>query len=287
MKVSSRDATTVSTLPRASERTGALGAGVVALGVMLAIALVLVAGALRGGRRQGPPPVSDEQIAQRVLDRYFALLNSGDGARFCTEAISSAALAAQHDVGACSAAVSGYVAAVRRRTFAAALQDMHSLFYEVADAVGSHCAPSGPCSSADFAGWAEQSAPGAVVWLSGSDPRLASSSGGKVVAVVDPRRSDRRRITLYYQAPDGRILRASWRTTAGSWQGSVVDTRAGEPFVSRVSVVAAWRLGGAIVADVDITVGTAAPSLQEFRLVEDGGTWRADSWSAAAGALAA
>ncbi|HVP75727.1 MAG TPA: hypothetical protein VMS63_06875 [Gaiellaceae bacterium] len=241
-----------------------------------------LAGLVRLAATPGPAvPVqpSDRQLAQRAVGRYFAFIDQGRGAEFCSEAISGATLDAEGGIYHCATTIDRYVSQIRRRTFAAALTDMHLLFYMVDDGIGSHCLAGRPCPRNLFARWASESASPQIDWRTGSDPRLASSLGARVVAVVDPRRSSPDRITLYYQAPDGRILRASWSTAFGSWRGSVVDTHAGDPFVSHVRVLATRRTGdSSLVATVSMRVGTAAPTVEQFQLVEEGGSWRADSW---------
>ena len=257
-----------------------------AKGLLLGLAAVAAtagaAGVLRLAAAPGPAAPtqpSDRQIARRAVGRYFAFIDEGRGTEFCAGAISAATLEAEGGIYNCATAIDGYVKQIRRRTFASALADMHVLFYMVDDGIGSHCATGRPCPRALYGRWADESASPGVAWRTSSDPRLASSVGGKIVAVVDPRRSSPDRITLYYQAPDGRILRASWSTTFGSWHGSVVDTHAGDPFISHVEVLGARRTtGGSIVADVRLRIGTAAPTVEQFRLVNEDGSWRADSW---------
>jgi hypothetical protein len=258
----------------------------VALG-MLAVAVV-AAGVLaptlygRGPRRRpAAPRPTDRQIAQHTVSRYFSLLNGGQGSQFCSQAITPTTLAAEGDIYACATDISGYVKRLERKTYDATLQDMHYLFYMVADGIVLHCRTAHPCPSSRYGRWANEISPGEVDWRTGTDPRLASSMGKKVRAVVDPTASTPQRITLYYQAWDGRILRASWSTEPFGWQGSVVDTHAGVPFISHVRVLGTSRRGPAtIVARVSIRTGTGPPTMEEFRLVRQHGRWRADTWHA-------
>jgi len=227
---------------------------------------------------------SDAQIAQQTVERYFRLLDEGRGAEFCSGAITAETLQVEGGIYRCAATISGYVRNIERRSFAATLQDLHDLFMMVSDGIGLHCQPGKRCPSSLYGRWASENAGGEVDWRTADDPRLASSTGTKVVAVVDPRHSSPSWITLYYQAWDGRILRASWSTELGRWKGSVVDTHAGVPFVSDVQLVDVTRVGPrSMVAHLTIRIGTRPPELQEFRLVREYGTWRADSWRPVAG----
>lgn len=252
--------------------------------VLAAAALVagVVAPTLYG---RGPMPATraapptDRQIAERTLSRYFALLNEGRGSEFCSRAITSTTLEAEGGIYSCAPNISGYVKRLERESYSATLQDLHYLFYMVADGINLHCRGARPCPSSKYGRWANLSSPGEVDWLTGSNPSLASSTGAKVRAVVDPLESNPARITLYYQAWDGRILRASWSTKPFGWHGSVVDTHAGVPFISDLRVVSTSRRGpGTIVARVSIRTGTRPPTLEEFRLVRENDRWRADTW---------
>ncbi len=255
-------------------------------GLLLGLAALAVAAGVAGLVRLAAAPgaavpvqPSDRQMAQRAVGRYFAFIDQGRGTEFCSEAISAATLDADGGIYNCATAIDGYVKRIQRQTFAAALTDMHVLFYMVDDGIGSHCWTGQPCPRNLYGRWAGESASPGVGWRTSSDPRLASSIGTKIVAVVDPRLSSPDRITLYYQASDGRILRASWSTAFGSWRGSVVDTHAGDPFISHVRVLATRRTSDAsLVALVSMRVGTAAPTVEQFQLVDEDGSWRADSW---------
>jgi hypothetical protein len=254
--------------------------------------VVTVAGGRRNGRgRRARPPrhgrplgrrarrPGETQLAQRTLSRYFALIDAGRGADFCSTAITSATLAAGGGVYRCAAKIDAYVRRIHRTTFPAAVLDLEALFYEVDDGSESHCTPGGACPRSRYVVWAREAADTGVSWKAGSDPHLARSVDGRVVAVVDPARSSPSWITLYYQAPDGRILRASWSTARGSWRGSVVDTHAGWPFISHVRVLATRRLpDGSLSAFASARIGTADPVLERFRLVREGGRLRADTW---------
>jgi hypothetical protein len=253
--------------------------------VLLAAAAVVagvLAPTLYGGRRVHPralAPPTDRQIAQRAVSRYFSLLNEGRGPEFCSEAITSTTLAAQGGIYACAPNISGYVKRLERQTYSATLQDLHYLFYMVADGIVLHCRAAHPCPSSLYGRWANLTSPGEVEWRTSTDPNLASSMGARVRAVVDPLQSTPARITLYYQAWDGRILKASWSTKPFGWHGSVVDTHAGVPFISGIHVVGTSRRGpDTLVARVSIRTGTGPPALEEFRLVYEGGRWRADTW---------
>jgi len=221
---------------------------------------------------------SDLRQAQRAVSRYFTSMDEGHGLAFCATAISAAALEAQGGIDRCVAKMDRYVSGIRRRALPAAILDLQALFYMVSSGVTTHCDGAGSCPVARYGLWARAfTAPG-VTWRIGTDPRLASTIGADVVAVVDPRASSPNWITLYYQVPDGRILRASWSTTPGSWRGSVVDTHAGEPFVSGWRVLAARTLpDGSIDATVSMRVGTT-PTVERFRLVRENGALRADGW---------
>jgi hypothetical protein len=263
---------------------GRLGAARAALVVLAASAVAagVVAPALYGGGRTHATAAvrpTDRQIAERTLTRYFSLLNEGRGSEFCSQAITATTLAAEGGIYACAPNISAYVKRLERRTYGATLQDLHYLFYMVADGIVLHCRGAHPCPSSKYGLWANLVSPGEVDWRTGSDPGLASSMGAKVRAVVDPLESTPARITLYYQAWDGRILRASWSTKPFGWHGSVVDTHAGVPFISGVRVVSTTRRGpDTIVARVSMRTGTGRPALEEFRLVRVGGLWRADTW---------
>jgi len=247
-----------------------------------------VAGAVRLDAPARLHPPTADQIARLTVGRYFTLMNEGRGADFCGEVISSATLDAEGGVYHCAPNIDGYVKRIRRQSFASAVTDLHALFYMVADGIASHCATGRRCPRSRYGGWAGESAPPGVAWRTSSDPRLASTTGNEIVAVVDPRRSSPSWITLYYQAADGQILRASWSTATGSWRGSVVDTHEGRSFISGVQVLSAQRAAdGSIVADVGIRVGTAPATVERFRLVREGGTWRADTWTDVTSALVA
>ena len=224
------------------------------------------------------------ETAQLSIARYFRLLDEGRGAEFCAEAISAAALHVHGGLYRCAADMSAYVRRLEQRSYAATLQDLHTLFMMVSDGIGIHCLQTRRCPSSSYGRWAKEQAPARVEWRTGADPGLASSVGSHVIAVVDPRHSSPSRITLYYQAWDGRILRASWSTEAGSWNGSVVDTHAGVPFISHVRVLSAVRTGPRrLDARVEIRVGSGPLEQQVFRLVREGSRWRADSWGRVAG----
>jgi len=266
-----------------------------AKGLLLGLAVLAAAAAVAGlARLASAPgtarvrPSGDRLIAQRAVGRYFAFIDEGRGTEFCAEAISSATLEAGGGIYNCATAIDTYVKRIRRAAFPAAVTDMRVLFYMVSDGIGSHCSASRPCPRDRYARWARAFASPGVVWRTGSDPGLASTVGTRIVAVVDPRDTGPDWITLYYQASDGRIFRASWSTTPGSWHGSVVDTHAGDPFISHVHVLATHRTSdGSLVAIVSMRVGTAAPTVEQFRLVNEDGSWRADSWADVTAALAA
>jgi hypothetical protein len=245
----------------------------------LAAALVLAGGLGPAASASGPAAPSALRQAQLAVSRYFTSMDEGRGLAFCTTAISTAAREAEGGTARCVARMDGYVAGIRRRALPAAILDLKALFYMVSSGITTHCTGGGSCPVARYGLWAREfTAPG-VTWRTGSNPRLASTVGPDVVAVVDPARSSSAWLTLYYQAPDGRILRASWSTTPGSWRGSVVDTHAGQPFVSSVRVLAAHALpDGSIDAAVSLRVGTT-PTVERFRLVRENGTLRADSWT--------
>lgn len=235
----------------------------------------------RAGHAAAP---SDAQIARRTIARYFRFLDEGRGAEFCSQAISAATLRAQGGLYRCAAKMSGYVRGLERQSFGATLQNLHILFSMVSDGIGIHCDLTGPCPSSRYGRWAQQSAPNSVRWRTAVDPRLATSTSTKVVAVVDPLQSSPSWITLYYQAWDGRILRASWSTETGSWKGSVVDTHTGTPFVSLLGTANVSRSGPqTMVVHARIRVGTEPSQLEEFRLVQEGTGWRADTWRTVAG----
>ena len=262
-----------------------------AIGLAALAAAAGVAGLVRLAAAPGAPASvqpTDREVAQRAVGRYFALIDEGRGTEFCSAAITSATLDAEGGVYNCATSIDGYVKRIERQTFGAALTDMHLLFYMVNDGIGSHCWSGRPCPRRLYGRWASESASPGIDWRTSSDPRLASSIGAKIVAVVDPRLSSPSRITLYYQASDGRILRASWSTVYGSWRGSVVDTHAGQPFISHVHVLATERTSDtSLVAVVSVRIGTAAPTVEQFQLVEEGGGWRADSWTNVTAALSA
>ena len=225
-------------------------------------------------------------IAQSTVGRYFAQLDEGRGAAFCGGSLTAATLAAEGGIHRCIANIDGYVKRVEHAGYPAALLDMEALFYDVADGVESHCPGRSACPSSSFGRWANEAAQNFEVWRTGSDPRRASNAGRTVV--VDPAGSNTHWITLYYQAVDGRIFKARWSTVYGSWRGSVVDTHAGPPWISRVAVTSARLLAdGSIRADVAFTVGTAPRSFEDFRLVREGGAWRADTWKTKSGGVAA
>jgi hypothetical protein len=246
--------------------------------LLAAAALGLLAA---GGAAGGPP--TDLRVAQQTVGRYFALLDASRGSAFCGESITSATVRAAGGIYNCAASIDGYVRKVERQRYATALENMHYLFSMLSDGITTYCRPGIRCPSSQFARWASKTYPGTVRWRTSTNPRLASSVGSRVVAVVDPR-SSTRWITLYFQASDGRIFRASWSTTFGSWQGSVRDTHAGKPFISDVHVVSAVRIGpDTILARVGLRIGTLPRSYEEFRLVREGGRWRADTWTTAGG----
>lgn len=233
----------------------------------------------------GPKPAhataqpTARQIAQHTLTRYFALLDQGRGSEFCSEAITSATLEAEGGLYACTTNISHYVERLERESYSATLQDMHYLFYLVANGIVLHCRTAQPCPASQYGRWANLVSPGEVNWRIGTNPSLASSMGAKVRVVVDPTASNPDWITLYYQAWDGRILKASWSTKLFGWRGSVVDTHAGVPFISDIQVVGTSRRGpDSIVARVMMRTGTSPPRLEEFHLVFENGRWRADTW---------
>jgi hypothetical protein len=218
------------------------------------------------------------------VNRYFARLNGGRGAAFCTGSITSTTLRAEGGLARCTASIDGYVNRLRKQTYALTLQSMHYLFTMVSGGISLHCTGTDACPSWAYGTWASELYSDEVVWVTSSDAGLASSLGRKVVAVVDPRASNPSWITLYFQAWDGRILRASWSTRPGSWRGSVVDTHAGGPFVSHVHVVATQRTApDTIVALVSLRVGTSPRTWESFHLVHENGAWRADTWRQVAG----
>jgi hypothetical protein len=219
------------------------------------------------------------QDAQAAVSRYFALIDDGRGTDFCYTAITSDVLEAQGGLFRCAKSIDTYVTTIRRRSYPTTLLEMKTLFYMVSDGITTHCAPDAACPRARFGAWAAEAGAPGVTWRTSSDPATATTLGDKVVAVVDPIRSSAKWITLYYQATDGRILRARWSTKPGSWNGSVVDTHAGTPFISGVRVVAtSTQPDGSIDAWVRLRVGTAPVSVEQFHLVREGGTLRADSW---------
>ena len=280
------------TLQRAGRRHRRVSLRVKAGHLLAALAVAAgVGGLVRLAAAPGAPESAqptDLQIAQRAVGRYFAFIDEGRGTEFCSTAITSAALDAEGGIYGCAPSIDGYVKRIQRQTFGAALTDMHLLFYMVNDGIGSHCWSGRPCPRRLYGRWASESASPGVDWRTSSDPRLASTIGTKIVAVVDPRLSSPSRITLYYQASDGRILRASWSTAYGSWRGSVVDTHAGQPFISHVHVLATERTSDtSLVADVSMRIGTGAPTVERFQLVEESGSWRADSWTNITPALTA
>ena len=231
-----------------------------------------------GARPVHAAPPSDLQRAQRAVNRYFTAMNEGDGLAFCGTAVSAAVRESEGGIYHCVAKMDGYVAGIRKRALPAAVFDLQALFSMVSNGITTHCGLAGSCPVDRFALWATEFAGPGVTWRMGTDPRLASSVGSDVVAVVDPALSSAKWITLYYQAPDGQILRASWSTAPGSWRGSVVDTHAGRPLLSDVHVLAARAMrDGSIDATVSLRVGTA-PTVEQFRLVVQNGMLRADSW---------
>lgn len=249
------------------------------------VGFVAVAGRSHASRPAAP---TDRQIAQRAVGTYFARLDGGRGDAFCAHSITSTTLRAEGGLGRCTASIDGYVKRMQRQSYALTLQSMHYLFTMLSDGINLHCIGTTPCQSWHYGTWASESYPDEVVWVTSTDPSLASSLGPRVVAVVDPRASSPRRLTLYYQAWDGRILRASWSTELGSWRGSVVDTHAGGPFISRVRVVTARRTApNTMVALVSLRVGTSPRSWESFRLAREDGIWRADAWRRVAGPPAA
>jgi hypothetical protein len=232
-------------------------------------------------RAHAVAPPTTRQIAQHALTSYFALLNGGRGAEFCSEAITPATLQAEGGLYACAANITQYVKRLEQESYSATLQDMHYLFYMVADGITLHCKAPRPCPASQYGRWANLVSAGEVDWRTGTDPTAASSMGAKVRAVIDPSASNPHWITLYYQAWDGRILKASWSTKPFGWRGSVVDTHAGLPFISGVQVVGTSRRGPrSIVARVMLRTGTGPRRLEEFHLVLQDGRWRADSWQA-------
>jgi hypothetical protein len=247
-----------------------------------AAALALLAGASRGAAHAAPAPPTDRQVAQRTISRYIGFLDSGRGAAFCNDSITATTLRAEGGADRCMATIDGYVKRVEQQGWAQALQSMHYLFMQLSDGIVSNCATGRACPSSEFGRWAMKTYPGEVDWLTGTNPSLASSTGAKVVAVVDPTASSRRRITLYYQAWDGRIFRASWSTTLGSWRGSVVDTHRGTPFLSNIRVLHTTRTGDELIADVGMTIGTLTRT-EVFALVREAGSWRVDTWHPLAG----
>jgi len=252
-------------------------------GRALAAAFVVAATALGalGSTASAATPAGPSELrqAQLAVNRYFGSMDEGRGLAFCTTAISTAAREAEGGIARCAAKMDGYVAGIRRRALPAAIADLQALFYMVSSGITTHCTGAAPCPVARYGRWAREFAAPGVTWRTGSNPRLASTVGPDVVAVVDPVRSSAAWLTLYYQAPDGRILRGSWSTAPGSWRGSVVDTHAGEPFVSDVRVLAARVMpDGSIEATVSLRVGTT-PTAERFRLVHENGTLRADSWA--------
>jgi hypothetical protein len=268
-------------------RTAAIGL-LIALGATAAVIVPMRLDAAPVPAAAAAAQPSEGQIAQRTIDRYFTLIDQSRGTTFCNEAVTATTVYAEGGVFRCAARIDGYVKSIQRRTFAAAVTDMHLLFYMVSDGIGSHCWAGRRCPQQLYGRWAEESAAPPVSWRTSSNPRAASSLDGKVVAVVDPRRSNPKRITLYYQASDGRILRASWSTAFGAWRGSVVDTHAGDPFISDTRVLATWKThDGALVALVSMRLGTAAPIVERFRLVNENGSWRADSWANVTNSLTA
>ena len=249
-------------------------------GVSLAVAtatLALLAGASRGAGHPAAPPPTDRQIAQQTIARYVGFLDAGRGAAFCNDSITSVTLSAEGGADRCVTNISSYVERVEKQGYAQALQNMHYLFMQLSDGITSFCPTGHACPSADYGRWAMATYPGEVHWVTSTDPSLASSTGRKVVAVVDPRASSPKWITLYYQAWDGRIFRASWSTKTGSWRGSVVDTHRGTPFLSSVHVLHTLRTGNQMTVGVSMRVGIVAAS-EEFVLVREGGVWRVDSW---------
>jgi hypothetical protein len=255
---------------------------VLALVAAATVASGIVAPTLYGHgprRAHAVAPPTTRQIAQRTLTSYFALLNEGRGSEFCSEAITSATLNAEGGLYACATNIAHYVERLERESYSATLQDLHYLFYMVADGIVLHCKTARSCPASQYGRWANLVSPGEVDWRTGSNPSLASSMGAKVRAVVDPSASNPGWITLYYQAWDGRILKASWSTKPFGWRGSVVDTHAGIPFISDVQVVETSRRGpGSIVARVMMRTGTGPRRLEEFHLVRQNGRWRADTW---------
>ena len=271
----------------AGYRLAAIGL-LIALGATAAVIVPMRLDAAPVPAATAAAPPSEGQIAQRTIDRYFALIDQSRGTTFCNEAVTATTVYAEGGVFSCVRRIESYVKAIRRRTFAAAMTDMHLLFYMVSDGIGTHCSVGRRCPQRLYGRWAEESAAPPVSWRTSSNPRAASSLDGKVIAVVDPRRSNPSRITLYYQASDGRILRASWSTAFGTWRGSVVDTHAGNPFISDTHVLATWTADdGSIVALVSMRLGTAARIVERFRLVKENGSWRADSWANVTSSLTA
>jgi hypothetical protein len=261
-----------------------LAAGTLAAAGLAAAALALPA----SGSGSAARPSSDRLLAEQTISRYFALLNAGRGTKFCTGSITAATLRAEGGLAGCIRSSGGYVKRMRTQTYALTLQNMHYLFTQLSDGINLHCRAGAQCPSWHFATWATATYPGEIDWVTSTDAGLASSTGRKVVAVVDPARSSTHRITLYYQAWDGRILRASWSTKAGGWYGTVVDTHAGRPLITGVNIVTVRRTGpDAIVALVSLRVGILPRTWESFHLVREGGRWRADTWIQVAGPPAA
>jgi hypothetical protein len=259
----------------------------VATAAAAAVAIVLPGTVGASSGRSAPAAPSARISAQQTVSRYFALLNAGNGTAFCTGSITTATLRAEGGLAGCIASSGGYVERMRKATYALTLQKLHYLFTMLSDGINLHC-DAKPCPSWHFGTWAGETYPGEVEWVTSTDPKLASSMGRKVVAVVDPAASSTSWITLYFQAWDGRILRASWSTKPFGWRGSVVDTHAGGPLISNVRVVTAERTApNTIVALVSMRVGTSPRSWESFHLVREDGRWRADTWRVVAGPPAA
>ena len=250
-----------------------LAAGAIVAAIAALVALAFATGS---GRSAGPPPPTDRQIAEVALARYTWLLDTGRGTAFCNGAITAATLEAEGGADRCATTIDGYVHRLEKQGYQSVLLDMHYLFTMLSDGIVDHCPTHAACSSWSYGRWASETYPGEVVWKTGSDPALASSTGRKVVAVVDPA-STTRWITLYYQAWDGRILKARWSTKLGSWRGWVIDTHRGAPFLSHVRVLVTRRIGDRIVARVSMRVGTM-PMKEQFTLVREAGSWRVDTW---------
>ena len=246
------------------------------LAVIVTLSVSLLALSALSATADTPPPADPQAVAQESLALYFKLINQGEGSAFCAEAVTAAFVANAGGPASCASGIDDYVKTSKQQAWAGAVEDMHYLFYQVQDGVDSHCRAKAPCSPRLFARWANAEAQGEIRWISSSDPRQAIERSSKPIAVVDPRRSTRKAITIYYQASDNRVLRARWATSWGSWRGSVSNTGLGEPFIARVQVLSATvQPDGSILAQTSFRTG-GSDQIKDFTLRLEDGSWRSD-----------